>query len=39
MTNEEAVALADKIKLKFYRTSVQENYQVHYRYLISTRLL
>jgi len=28
MTNDEAVALADKIKLKFYRTSVQENYQV-----------
>ncbi|EGD76923.1 Ras family domain-containing protein [Salpingoeca rosetta] len=28
MTKEEAEALADRIKLKFYRTSVQENYNV-----------
>lgn len=28
MTKEEAEALADKVKLKFYRTSVQENFNV-----------
>jgi len=28
MTKEEAESLADKVKLKFYRTSVQENFNV-----------
>ena len=28
MTKEEAVSLAERVKLKFYRVSVQENYNV-----------